>query len=80
MFFMYLFFILLVIAISVAAGARDHNQVNARLAKLIGKNADLPPDFRIWMLQHKGEYDSIGKAMGAWADARFGGKYDELLK
>lgn len=32
------------------------------------------------MLQHKGEYDSIGKAMGAWADARFGGKYDELLK
>ncbi len=23
------------------------------------------------MLQHKGEYDSIGKAMGAWADARF---------
>ena len=77
MFFMYLFFILLVIAISVAAGARYHNQVNA---KLIGKNADLPPDFRIWMLQHKGEYDSIGKAMGAWADARFGGKYDELLK
>ena len=37
MFFMYLFFILLVIAISVAAGARYHNQVNARLAKLIGK-------------------------------------------
>lgn len=80
MFFVYLFFIILIVLLSIAAGARFHTQVNARLARLLGKNEDLPADFRLWLLQHRGEYDNLGKAIGAWADAKFGGKYDELLK
>lgn len=80
MIFMYIFFILLIIIISVAAGARYHNQVNARIAKLAGKDDALPADFRLWLTQHTGEYNSIGKAMGAWADAKFGDKYNNLLQ
>lgn len=73
-------FILLVAAVAAVLGARYHAQVNAKVAKILGTGTGLPAEFELWLANHKGEYESIGKAMGAWADAKFGSAYDKLLK
>lgn len=73
-------FFLLVAGLALVLGARYHNQVNVRIANLFGKGQELPPDFELWLANHKGEYDTIGKAIGAWADAKYGTKYDSILK
>lgn len=80
MLFLSLLFALIVIAAAVAFGARFHNQVNARITRIFGQAEQIPPDFELWLSNHKGEYETLGKAMGAWADAKFGNKYDELLR
>lgn len=80
MWFLSLLFALIVIAAAVAFGARFHNQVNVRITRIFGQAEQIPPDFELWLSNHKGEYETLGKAMGAWADAKFGNKYDELLR
>lgn len=80
MWFISLVFFVFILGMAVVLGARFHNQVNARVSKFMGGNEGLPPDFELWLSNHKGEYDSLGKAMGAWADAKFGDKYDHVLK
>lgn len=80
MFFVYLLFLVIIVIAALIVGARYHNEVNAKVARAVGRYNELPPDFRTWLLSHKGEYDTIGKALGSWADAKFGNKYDDLLK
>lgn len=79
MWFITFLLMLLALLIAVAIGARYHAQVNARMAKILRKDEGLPADFELWLSNHKGEYDTLGKAMGAWADAKYGDKYKNLL-
>lgn len=75
------FILLLIVAIlAICLGARYHVQVNAKMSRIFGKGEELPPDFLLWLANHKGEYETIGQAMAAWADARYGVKYDQMLK
>lgn len=76
----YFLFLVLVGVICLFVGARYHAQVNSRFARIFGKGEELPADFQIWLNNHKGEFDSIGKAMNAWADAKYGDKHDNILK
>lgn len=69
-----------VIAGAMVLGAKYHVLINAKMSKFFGEGDSLPPDFQLWLSSHKGEYDTIGKAMGAWADARFGDKYNKMLR
>lgn len=80
MWFVTLIMAIIALGIAVAIGARFHTQVNAKIARMLGKDEGLPPDFELWLAQHKGEYDSIGKAIAAWADAKYGDKYAGMLK
>lgn len=75
-------FIGALIAIAVAAilGARYHTLINEKMDKILRGKDELPPDFRAWISYHKGEYPNLGAAMAAWADAKYGAKYDELVK
>lgn len=70
----------LVIIVAVLAGAKFHEPINAKLNKLVYGTDELPPDFKSWLSFHKGEYPNIGAAMAAWADAKYGSKFDNLLK
>lgn len=71
-----------IIAIAAAAilGAKYHVVINEKLNKLLHAQDELPPDFRAWLAYHKGEYPTLGSAMAAWADAKFGTKYDQLVR
>lgn len=71
---------LVVVIAGILFGARFHTRINERLNRLFNKSDQLPPDFEYWLSQQpKGQYGTIGDAMGAWADARFGNQYDNLL-
>lgn len=71
---------LIALACAVVLGAKYHAQVNEKLGKLFNNSDNLPVDFRIWLVSHRGQYESIGAAMSAWADAKYGNRFDNLLR